>query len=94
MEYRVIGEDARLDEKVILHEAWTQEEAVSWAKRYTSKENMGGWQCVYVCAMYQTDVDWEGEPVLAEHILWSCYSEPMEHAVKSMNWSDNAMEEF
>jgi hypothetical protein len=87
MEYRVIGEDVRLDEKVILHEAWTQEEAVSWAKRYTSKENMGGWQCVYVCTLYQTDVDWDGEPVLAEHILWSCYSEPMD-------WSDNAMEEF
>jgi hypothetical protein len=87
MWYYVKGWDKGTEDTVILFEGDHKSSVINWAKRYTSKEDMGGWDKVFVSYYYQVDVDWEGEPVHAEHVLWCFYREPME-------WSDNAMEEF
>lgn len=84
--YYICGIDHDSDQKVELFNTLTKEEAIRWAKKYSESEYMGGWPMVYVCYFNQTDVDWDGEPVHQEVIVWSCYREPM--------WSDNAMEEF
>jgi len=84
--YYVKGWYSATEDTVILFEGDHKEAVVAWAKRY-SQHDMGGWDKVYVSYYYQIDVDWEGEPVYAEHVLWSVYNEPMD-------WSDNAHEEF
>lgn len=84
--YYVKGWDRNSDDTVVLFEGDHKESVINWAKRYSQRDT-GGWDKIYVSHYYQIDVDWEGEPVYSERILWSCYNEPM-------NWSDNAMEEF
>lgn len=86
--YTVYGWDKGTDDTVILFEGDHLESVITWARRYCSKEDAGGWDKVYVSHLYQIDVDWEDEPVYAEHISYSYWKEPMEE------WSDNAMEEF
>jgi hypothetical protein len=86
--YLVYGWDRKTDDTVILWESDSRESAVRWAKSYVSGAGgMGGWDKIYVSDLYQVDVDWDGEPVTEEQIIWSCWNEPM-------SWSDNAMEEF
>ena len=89
--YLVYGWDRGTEDTYILYETDTKSLAIDWAKRYCSKENMGGWDKVYVSYRYQVDVDWDGEPVTEEQIIWSCWNEPMD---KVIGWSDNAYEEF
>jgi hypothetical protein len=85
--YYVKGWDKKTDDTVVLFEGDHKEAIINWAKRYSSKEDAGGWDKIFVSHYYQIDVDWEGEPVYSEHVVWCYYREPME-------WSDNAMEEF
>lgn len=85
--YYVKGWDRGTDDTVILFEGDHKDSVINWAKRYSSKEDAGGWDKVFVSTYYQVDTDWDGEPVYSEHILWASYKEPMD-------WSDNAMEEF
>lgn len=86
-QYHVYGHCPKFDETCLLHSAWTEKEAVDWARGYTRHGDMGGWTKIYVTYRTQVDVDWENDPVHDETILWSCWREPMP-------WSDNAMEEF
>lgn len=85
--YYIYGIEPDSDEKVLLFDTLTKEDAIAWGKKYSQSDYMGGWPMVYVCYHTQTDVDWNGEPVHEEVVVWSCYREPM-------TWSDNAMEEF
>ena len=75
----IYGYDNSSGEMVLLHQSWSSDDAVRWAKGYCAKENMGGWDKVVVFYRHA--------PTLTESTLWSCYNEPMP-------WSDNAMEEF
>lgn len=87
--YYVYGWDRKTDDTVILWESVSQEVAVRWAKRYIQGAGgMGGWDKIYVSYREQVDVDWDGESVYEETIVYSHWQEPME------SWSDNAMEEF
>lgn len=87
--YYVYGWDRKTNDTVILWESVSQEVAVRWAKRYVSGAGgMGGWDKIYVSYREQVDVDWDGESVYEETIVYSHWQEPMEE------WSDNAMEEF
>lgn len=85
--YYVYGWDRGTDDTVILHETTDNDEAIRWARGYCKKEDMGGWDKVFVAHRYQVDVDWEGEPTYSEHVSWMCWREPMDYP-------DNAMEEF
>lgn len=80
--YHVYGYDLESGETCLLHSAWTEKEAIDWAKKYTFRD-MGGWD--KVCVQYERELDEEG--MTEEVITWSIYSEPMP-------WSDNAHEEF
>jgi hypothetical protein len=82
--YYIYGKDG--EEKVLLFDTDTRDRAIEWAKKYT-KRDMGGWPMVYVCYEEQVDVNWDGDPVVEEVIVWSCYQEPMDYP-------DNAYEEF
>ena len=81
MMYHVYGYDLDSGETCLLHSAWTEREAIDWAKKYTFRD-MGGWD--KVCVQYETEVDID---VTEEVIVWTIYEEPM-------SWSDNAKEEF
>ena len=86
--YTVYGWHRATDDTVLLSEAHSTEEAIRWIKGYVQGAGgTGGWDKIYVSHLYQTDVDWEGEPVYAEHISYSYWQEPMDYP-------DNAMEEF
>lgn len=80
--YHVYGYDLDSGETCLLHSAWTEKEAIDWAKKYTFRD-MGGWD--KVCVQYERELDEEG--VTEEVVVWSVYEEPM-------SWSDNAHEEF
>lgn len=80
--YHVYGYDLDSGETCLLHSAWTEKEAIDWAKKYTFRD-MGGWD--KVCVQYERELDEEG--MTEEVIVWSIYEEPM-------SWSDNAHEEF
>ena len=87
--YYVYGSDRKTDDTVILWESVSQEVAVRWAKRYIQGAGgMGGWDKIYVSYREQVDVDWDGESVYEETIVYSHWQEPME------DYPDNAMEEF
>lgn len=77
--FYIYGYDLDKDDMSLLHQSWTSDEAVRWAKGYCAKENMGGWGKVSVLYRHL--------PTLTENTIWSCYNEPMP-------WSDNAYEEF
>lgn len=84
----VYGWDKRTNERVELYDTDYKDHAILFAKKYThSAGGTGGWDMVLVVYKYQSDVDWEDNPVYEEKVLWSCWNEPM-------RWSDNAMEEF
>lgn len=86
--YTVYGWDRKTEDTVALWESDSEAAAIRWAKSYIlGAGGMGGWDKIYVSHLYQTDVDWEGEPVFAKYVSYSCWQEPM-------GWSDNAMEEF
>lgn len=85
--YSVIGCDRKLDDEVSLYDTDSAETAIRWAKGYTKQGDMGGWDMIKVVAYDQVDVDWNGDPVIEQITIWSCWREPMP-------WSDNAMEEF
>lgn len=85
--YYVYGWDRKTEDKVMLYDTDHKETALRWAKGYTKQGDMGGWDMIVVLYEYQDDVDWEGDPVVAQVTLWSCWREPMQ-------WCDNAMEEF
>lgn len=80
--YHVYGYDLDSGETCLLHSAWTEREAIDWAKKYTFRD-MGGWD--KVCVQYERELDEDG--MTEEVITWSIYEEPM-------SWSDNAKEEF
>lgn len=87
--YYVYGWDRKTDDTVILWESVSQEVAVRWAKRYIQGAGgMGGWDKIYVSYREQVDVDWDGESVYEETVVYSYWQEPME------DYPDNAMEEF
>lgn len=79
------------DSTTILEDFDNKAEAIDWAKRYCSKEDMGNWDLVYVKVYYQDPgeiIPWsELDNMKDPEVVWSCYQEPMP-------WSDNAMEEF
>jgi hypothetical protein len=85
--YYIYGFDPFTEEKVLLFDTDSENRAIEWAKQYAKSEYMGGWKMVYVCYLTQVDVDWDGDPVSEEIIVWSCYNEPMVY-------NDNALEEF
>jgi hypothetical protein len=83
--YYIYGKDG--EEKVLLFDTAIKDRAIEWAKKYSRYEYMGGWPMVYVCYEDQVDINWEGEAIIEEVIVWSCYQEPMDYP-------DNAYEEF
>jgi hypothetical protein len=83
--YYIYGKDG--EEKVLLFDIDTRDRAIEWAKKYSRSGYMGGWPMVYVCYEEQVDVNWDGDPVVEEVIIWSCYQEPTDYP-------DNAYEEF
>lgn len=87
MHYYVYGWDRKTDDKVLLYDNDHKESSIQWAKRYTKQGDMGGWDMITVIEEDQVDIDWNGDPVIEQITLWSCWSEPM-------RWSDNAYEEF
>jgi hypothetical protein len=85
--YHVEGWDHVSGETVTLYSTDWREGAIDWAKRYTKNGDTGGWTKISVIGTHEIDVDWNGDPVTADFVIWSYYNEPMQ-------WSDNAMEEF
>lgn len=87
MQYHVYGHCYKTDDTCLLHSAWTETEAVRWAKGYTKHGDMGGWSKIYVSRLEEVDID-----EFRDVVLWSCWQEPMPWY--EAGWSDNAMEEF
>lgn len=85
--FTVYGWDKKTDDRVILHSNDWRPGAINWAKGYTKQGDTGGWDMIIVVETYQVDIDWDGNSVTEERVIWSCWSEPM-------RWSDNAHEEF
>ena len=85
--YHIYGYDLKTGETCLLQSLHGEREAIDWAKKYTFRD-MGGWDKICVLYTAQIDVDWDGEPVTSETVVWSIYNEPMDY------WSDNAHEEF
>lgn len=87
----VYGKDFKEDNIVLLEDFNFITEAIDWAKRYCSKEDMGNWDMVYVKVYYEVPgevIPWsQWDDMKDPQVVWSCYQEPMP-------WSDNAMEEF
>lgn len=92
--YLVYGWDRGTDDTVILYETDTKFLAIDWAKKYSSKENMGGWDWIYVSDRQQVDITWDGDPVIEETVLWSCWNEPMSWSDMEQPVKGNVMEEF
>lgn len=84
--YDVYGYDLINNEACLLHSAWTEREAIDWAKKYSFRD-MGGWN--KICVQYEREVDVD---VTEEVIIWCMYEEPTDSSELSLD--DNAHEEF
>ncbi len=73
---KIFGTDALGRNK--MYDTDYKDHAILFAKKYThSAGGTGGWDMVLVVYRYQSDVDWEDNPVYEEKVLWSCWNEPM-----------------
>jgi hypothetical protein len=75
MFYYIYGLNKATKEKVLLFNALTKERAIMLADAFLRE---GDWPMISVRYETQVDVTWDGDPVIEEVIVYSCYSEPMD----------------